>query len=296
VIEVICDAGARYVKVAASRDGRRAAVLVAPAQEAVDLEAVAKRVGDTLRPGVFEATRLWSLGDSAGNAPRLAEWMVRLGPVSRLAPMRQLSLGAALMHMAPGNDGELLLADCGAIRTRVFALTPMPGAPPERPPRLHIFENERCTAGSGRLVETMAAALGLGLDEIDASVAAAQAPSRLVTTCPVFVESEVVSLINAGQRREDVMAGVVAYAVDKVAALVQRAAPRGKPLLLFGGLARLGAFRAALAAKLPGHSLLAAPVDPMLLPCLAGLCQVTAAPPGTWPAVDIVPWERRRGD
>ena len=53
--------------------------------------------------------------------------------------------------------------------------------------------------------------------------------------CTVFAESEVISHIGAGERREDIAAGVVDSVVGKVAGLCARHTIRGD-VLLTGGL------------------------------------------------------------
>jgi hypothetical protein len=291
VIDVVCDAGSRYTKVAAARAEGRAVMLVARSQDAVDLGAVVRRAAEALAPGLLEPTRIWMLGDKDSDEVGLREALLgsalqRLGPLSRRAPARPLRTAPALARAAARLGDELLLADCGALRTRVFEIVKGSAA-------TRSWENERCTAGAGRFVETMAAALHVELEQIDACATSAKDPCRVSSPCPVFAESEVVSQINSGRAREDVLAGVVAHAVEKVATLVERARPRGRPLVVIGGLAKLAVFRAGLAAKLPGVELLDSPVDPMLLPCLAGLSLVREAPAGSWPAVEQVPWRAR---
>jgi activator of 2-hydroxyglutaryl-CoA dehydratase len=240
-----------------------------------------------LRPALLEPVRVWRLGDSrpAGRSA-LGEAMARLGPLGSLAPPRPLGLGPVLARALAAHGPELLVADCGALRTRVWSLGRGAAA-------VRVLQNERCTAGVGRFVETMGAALGVGLAHLDACAARAASPSRVSSPCTVFAESEVVSQVNAGLSREDVLAGVVAHAVEKVASLVGRAGPQGRPLLVCGGLARLAAFRTGLSAALPGVRLVEPPADPLLLQCLAGLALVTGRPADEWPRATPLPWEGR---
>ncbi len=274
MVEVVCDAGSRYTKVAAGRAGGGAVVLVAPSQQAVDLAALARRAAAALSPGLFEPVRVFHLGD-VGVVPGAASR-------SRLLPARPqpLALGAALAHGL--GVAEALVVHCGALRTRVFEVGA--GVVAAR-----ALENERCTAGAGRFVETMGTALGVDLAEVDAWAARAKTPVRVSSPCPVYAESEVVSQINAGLPREDVLAGVLAHAVEKVASLIERARPARRPVVPCGGLARFASFRAALGAAMPGTRFLDPPADPLLLPCLAALKQVTGA--AVLPAFTQLPWE-----
>jgi hypothetical protein len=231
---------------------------------------------------MLEPLRVVLLGDTEGGGSRMA----RPGPFSWHSAPRLLALGPVLARALGTLAPELLLADCGALRTRVIELSRGRAV-------VRSLENARCTAGAGRFVETMAAALRVSLTEVDARVAEAKDPCKVSSPCPVFAESEVVSQVNAGRAREDILSGVVAHAVEKLATLVERARPNGRPLLAIGGLARLDAFRSGLVAKLPGVEMLAAPVDAMLLPCLAGLAQVTEARPGSWPEIELLRWSAR---
>jgi hypothetical protein len=260
MIEVVCDPGSRYTKFAAARPGDDAPVtLLLPSVEADDLARLARRAAAALSPGFFEKVRLHMAGD--GSAPRR----------SGASP---LLLGRALAHATSALGGPVLVADCGGLRTRVFEVA---GGALQR-----THENERCTAGGGRFVETMSGALHVGLEEIDACVARSASPCRVSSPCMVFAESEMISQVNGGVPREDVLAGVVAHAVEKVATLVERARPAGRPLVAVGGLARLAAFRDGLAAALPAVRVIASPVDPLFFNCLAGLALARGAPLSGW--------------
>lgn len=261
MIDVVCDPGSRYTKFGAARADRSAPVFLRlPSREVEDLGRLARSAAAPLRPGLFEPVRLWVAGD---------------GSVPKRTRARALLLGAALAKAAAGLGEPALVAECGGLRTRVFEVAG--GA------LLRTHENERCTSGGGRFVETMSAALGVSLADLDACVSRAVAPCRVSSPCMVFAESEMVSQVNGGVPREDVLAGVVAHAVEKVATLVERARPSGRPLVVAGGLAKLAAFRQGLAAALPGVRLVEAPGDPLFFACVAGLATLHERPID-WPA------------
>ena len=68
--------------------------------------------------------------------------------------------------------------------------------------------NDKCSAGTGKFLEIMASRLGVDLPELFA-LAAEGTPLAISAMCTVFAESEVISHIGAGERREDIAAGVV---------------------------------------------------------------------------------------
>lgn len=98
--------------------------------------------------------------------------------------------------------------------------------------------NDKCSAGTGKFLEIMANRLGVDLPELF-TLAASGAPLAISSMCTVFAESEVISHIGAGERREDIAAGVVESVVNKVAGLCARHTIRGD-VLLTGGLCDSG--------------------------------------------------------
>ena len=94
--------------------------------------------------------------------------------------------------------------------------------------------NDKCSAGTGKFLEIMAGRLGVDLTELFA-LAAAGTPLAISSMCTVFAESEVISHIGAGEKREDIAAGVVDSVVSKVAGLCARHTLKGD-VLLTGGL------------------------------------------------------------
>ena len=68
-----------------------------------------------------------------------------------------------------------------------------------------------------------------------AGFAAQGCPLAISSMYTVFAESEVISHIGAGERREDIAAGVVDSVVNKVSGLCQRHGVKGQ-LFLTGGL------------------------------------------------------------
>ena len=94
--------------------------------------------------------------------------------------------------------------------------------------------NDKCSAGTGKFLESMANRRGGELPELVA-LAGQGEPLAISSMCTVFAESEVISHIGAGERREDIAAGVVDSVVGKVAGLCARHTIRGD-VLLTGGL------------------------------------------------------------
>jgi predicted CoA-substrate-specific enzyme activase len=97
--------------------------------------------------------------------------------------------------------------------------------------------NDKCAAGTGRFLEVMARALEVDLDAFGDMSLEADAPAAISSLCTVFAESEVISLISRGEKRENIIAGIHESIGARVAAMANRIA-LVKPLMMTGGVAR----------------------------------------------------------
>ena len=79
--------------------------------------------------------------------------------------------------------------------------------------------NDRCAAGTGRFLEVMAKTLGFGIEEFGDQALKAKHPVNISSTCTVFSESEVVSLIASGEDRENIALGVHQAIVVRLVAM-----------------------------------------------------------------------------
>ena len=68
--------------------------------------------------------------------------------------------------------------------------------------------NDKCAAGTGRFLQSAAAALNLPLEELGPRALQSQKPVKISTTCTVFAESEVLSWLGKGKKIEDILLGV----------------------------------------------------------------------------------------
>jgi predicted CoA-substrate-specific enzyme activase len=104
--------------------------------------------------------------------------------------------------------------------------------------------NDKCAAGTGRFLEVMARALEVDLDEFGRLSALAEAPSRISSLCTVFAESEVISLISRGEKRENIIAGIHESICVRILAMANRVGVKA-PVAMTGGVARnIGVIRA----------------------------------------------------
>ena len=129
-------------------------------------------------------------------------------------------LGAAHLF---GTDGTVI--DVGGQDTKVIQLANG---------RVTKFAmNDKCAAGTGRFLEVMADRLGIDQVEL-ASLARAGEDVKLSSTCTVFAESEVISLVGRGEPRENIAHGIIESVVSRVASLAGQGSHA--PYFLTGGL------------------------------------------------------------
>lgn len=118
---------------------------------------------------------------------------------------------------------------------------------------LDFAMNDKCAAGTGRFLEVMARALEVDLDDFGSFSLKAQQPSPISSLCTVFAESEVISLISKGAKRENIIAGIHEAIAARTVAMANRVG--FKPaIMMTGGVAKnIGVVR-ALEQKI-GHSI-----------------------------------------
>ena len=135
---------------------------------------------------------------------------------------------------------DCTIIDIGGQDTKVITV--------EKAVATNFLMNDKCAAGTGKFLEIMANRLNVDLQEMFA-LAEQGEPLAISSMCTVFAESEVISHIGAGERREDIAAGVVDSVVGRVAGLCSRHAMRGK-LVLTGGLSESGYLIRRLSQKI----------------------------------------------
>jgi predicted CoA-substrate-specific enzyme activase len=104
--------------------------------------------------------------------------------------------------------------------------------------------NDKCAAGTGRFLEVMARALEVNLDEFGRMSLKADLPARISSLCTVFAESEIISLIAKGEKRENIIAGIHESICVRVLAMANRIGIKS-PVMMTGGVAKnIGVVRA----------------------------------------------------
>ncbi len=150
-----------------------------------------------------------------------------------------------------------LVADLGGQDTKVILL--------DRNGAVADFAmNDKCAAGTGRFLEVMAGVLGVELDEMGEISQRSTALVPINSTCTVFAESEVISLIAGGARKEDIIAGLHAAIASRLVNMLRQM--KDGDVFFNGGGARNSGVRAALEKELGRQVYI--PADPQFVVAL----------------------------
>jgi len=113
----------------------------------------------------------------------------------------------------------------------------------------NFLMNDKCAAGTGRFLEVMARALELDLEKFADFSLRADLPAPISNICTVFAESEVISLIAKGEKRENIIAGIHSAIAARVSAMVIRLGG-ASAVMMTGGVAKNAGLVSALSEKL----------------------------------------------
>lgn len=96
--------------------------------------------------------------------------------------------------------------------------------------------NDKCAAGTGRFLDVMARAMETEIQDFGPLALKSENPSEISSVCTVFAESEIISLVAQGKKREDITAGIHVSIARRIASMVKRVGMI-PPLALSGGVA-----------------------------------------------------------
>ena len=128
-----------------------------------------------------------------------------------------------------GQDTKLILVEDGMVKDFIM--------------------NDKCSAGTGRFLEVMANTLGVRPDAL-CELASQGGGTSISSMCTVFAESEVISLIGRGEKKENIAFGVVDSIVTKVATQAGRLDLKNSKVCLTGGLCEFSYLKQCLEKKL----------------------------------------------
>jgi predicted CoA-substrate-specific enzyme activase len=120
------------------------------------------------------------------------------------------------------------LVDSGGQDSKVIGISP-------RGDVVDFSMNDKCAAGTGRFLENTANRLGVPLERMGQVALSALEEVSISSTCTVFAESEVISLIAHGVAVEPILKGLHRSLIKRVEAMI-RTVGLAPPLMLSGGV------------------------------------------------------------
>jgi predicted CoA-substrate-specific enzyme activase len=217
------DVGSTTCKaVAIGHDGRIVAHLVEPADPRIEPQV--ERLVAAMR------------GDAGAEVPLGATGYgrkrVKAGRV-----VTEITCHARGAFACTGRPGVLI--DMGGQDTKVIRV----GAAGEV---LDFAMNDKCAAGTGRFLEVILGRLRVSLADVGDLAARAARAVPVSSTCTVFAESEVISLVAAGEPCEGIVRGLHHALALRVAALARGTAALDGDVFMSGGVALNPAMVSAL--------------------------------------------------
>ena len=164
-------------------------------------------------------------------------------PGDELAPLVATGYGRRLVSMATRKVTEITchakgvyrslghggtLVDIGGQDSKVVGIGPAGEV-------VDFSMNDKCAAGTGRFLENTAARLAVPLDRLGQVTLSATDEVPISSTCTVFAESEVVSLIAHGVPVQTILKGLHRALIRRVVAMI-RTVGLVPPLMLSGGV------------------------------------------------------------
>lgn len=102
---------------------------------------------------------------------------------------------------------------------------------------LDFVMNDKCAAGTGRFLEVMSHALQINLNEFGSLHEKSKNLIEISNICTVFAESEIISLIHEGVKKEDIIKGLN-YSVAKRALTLLKRVNYEEEVTMTGGVAK----------------------------------------------------------
>ena len=104
--------------------------------------------------------------------------------------------------------------------------------------------NDKCAAGTGKFMEVIAQILETTIDQVGPLSLESTAPCDINSTCVVFAQSEVISLVARKFDRRDILAGMHASMARRVVKMIRKNEMGGDILMTGGGAMNIGLRRA----------------------------------------------------
>ena len=104
--------------------------------------------------------------------------------------------------------------------------------------------NDKCSAGTGKFMEVIAQILETTIEHVGPLSLESTAPCDINSTCVVFAQSEVISLVARKFDRRDILAGMHMSMARRIVKMMKKSEKSGDILMTGGGALNTGLHRA----------------------------------------------------
>lgn len=222
------DGGSTYLKAALIRDGRVLDTQVVPT--GIDNSGAAHRIVDALSAkygirrsdiGYIMATgysrKILDVADDDISEITAHAYGVRLTAPKEYRPGMVIDIG--------GQDSKIIYLDAN-YNVKNFTM------------------NDKCAAGTGKFMEVIAQILETTIDQVGPLSLESSAPCDINSTCVVFAQSEVISLVARKFDRRDILAGMHLTMARRIIKMMKKSEKGGDILMTGGGALNSGIHRA----------------------------------------------------
>lgn len=236
------DAGSTTCKlVAVDRDGAIVGSLLEPTEPRVEIQVA--RMVDALH----------AQNEIEGEVPSIATGYGRKLIKQATRNLTEITCHARGVFRDLGRAGTLI--DIGGQDSKAIQI-----GDDGRP--VDFMMNDKCAAGTGRFLEYTAARLGVPIEDLGKRALSVSLEEPLSSTCTVFAESEIISLIARGAEPDAILRGLHRSLVGRVVSMA-RSVGIVPPVMLSGGVARNEAVRVMIAEATGGDVVV--PIQPQLM-------------------------------
>lgn len=104
--------------------------------------------------------------------------------------------------------------------------------------------NDKCAAGTGKFMEVIAQILETTIEQVGALSLESSTPCDINSTCVVFAQSEIISLVARKFDRRDILAGMHLSMAKRIIKMMKKSEKTGDILMTGGGALNIGIHRA----------------------------------------------------
>ncbi len=213
------DGGSTYMKAALIQGDAVVATQVFPS--GIDNDATAEKM-------------VAALSEKAGIDAKDIAFMTATGYSRRSISLADDTISEITAHAygtrltAPKGITPAMIIDIGGQDSKIIALDDHGGVK-------NFIMNDKCAAGTGKFIEVIAQILETTISEVAEHSAQSTAPCQINSTCVVFAQTEIISLIAQKKERSDILCGMHISMANRIAKLARRYKGSGDVLMTGGG-------------------------------------------------------------